>query len=159
MLALLAGCSAPAAVDQSDASTVSTASTGRVVDPDLAAVTSLINTINETAALPVAGQQRLLAAVVEPGFEAQQAACASATITIRIDPVLPDLRADPDWRPDPATTGVSTTGSDPPLAGTRYRVPVLIEVYTGSLRTGTDMTTLRLSVIDGVAHSLPLCLV
>jgi hypothetical protein len=141
-------------------------STSDVLDTDRAAVADLIEAINQTAAGPVAAQQQLLASVVEPGFDAEQAACAAATITIRIDPVLPDLRADPEWRPDPGTATNGTDALKSPAsavvsapAGTLYRVPVLIEVYTESFRTGTDMTTLRLSVIDGVAHTFPLCLV
>lgn len=42
--------------------------------------------------------------------------------------------------------------------GAVYRVPALVEVYTGPIRTGTDLTSLEMAIIDGVAHTLPLCL-
>ena len=135
----------------------------------------------------MAAQQALLRDVVAPGFAAAQAACAPATITIRIDPVLADLQSDPDFQPTGAaagpsagdsagatagdlpartagssasdTAGGTASGSAPLPIETLYRVPALLEVYTGAVRTATDMTNLRLLVTNGSAHTFPLCLV
>lgn len=118
---------------------------GTVPAADRAAVADLIDAINATAAGPVAAQQAVFASTVDPALTAGQQACAPATITIRIDPVPDNLRL-------AAADTVQPTG-------THYTLPVLLEVYTGRIRTGTDLTALDLSVTDGVAHTFPLCLV
>ncbi len=133
---------------------------------DVRAVESLVASINNTAGGPVATQQALLMIAVHPDFTAAQQACAAATITIKLDPVLADLTAAPGWAPAESTAPESTVtdstvtdgGSRVPR-GTLYRVPALIEVYTAGRRTGTDMTTLRIAVLDGTAHTFPICLV
>ncbi len=115
--------------------------TGDIAD-DTRAVQAAVDAVNATAAGPVAAQQAVLTRLVDPARAAEQAACAPATITIRIDPVLTRLTPR-----DGGTDGVR-----------RYRLPALLEVYTGALRTGTDLTGLDLTVADGVAHTPPLCL-
>lgn len=117
----------------------------------LAAVTALIDAVNRGAAGPVDPQQTALVAAVHPDDAAAQRACPPATVTVRLLPVWTELRPDPQWRPSGAAA------SDPPH-GTVYRLPVLAEVYTAGLRTGTDMTLLRLAVVDGSAKLFALCL-
>ena len=106
--------------------------------------------INATAAGAVADQQEVLARAVDPARAAEQAACAPATITVRLDAVLDRLT------PLPAAGAAGGTSAAPQHE--RYRLPVLLEVYTGAVRTGTDLAGLELIVIDGVAHTAPLCL-
>ena len=131
----------------------SSASTGTDqtgVDPaDDAAIAALIQQINDSST-SVDGQQASLLAVVHPDFAAGQRSCPAASVTIRLDPAYPELRPDPAWTPAGATT---------PPSGSLYRLPALVEVYTDDLRTGTDLTLLRISVLNGTAHTFPLCLV
>lgn len=121
------------------------------VPPDpRVAVRAVVEAINATAAGAVADQQEVLARAVDPARAAEQAACAPATITVRLDAVLDRLT------PLPATGAAGATSAAPQHE--RYRLPVLLEVYTGAVRTGTDLAGLELIVIDGVAHTAPLCL-
>ena len=122
---------------------------------DVRAVQAAVDAVNAAAAGPGAAQQAVLARLVDPGRAAEQAACAPATITIRIDAVLDRLT--PATSPGP-TTGTAA-GTDTGDTDTRrYRLPALLEVYTGSVRTGTDLTGLDMTVVGGVAHTPPLCL-
>ncbi len=162
----LSGCSSPSTPSTSTSDTATTAdspsATGTLtsssstgsdqtgVDPaDDAAIAALIQQINNSST-SVDGQQASLLAVVHPDFAAGQRGCPAASVTIRLDPAYPELRADPAWTPAGATT---------PPSGSLYRLPALVEVYTDDLRTGTDLTLLRISVLNGTAHSFPLCLV
>ena len=160
---VLAGCTAgdPAVQAGGSAGTAASAGSGipdpaGVTDPsgpvggaELAAVTALITRINDAAG-SVTDQQAVLRAAVHPDFTAGQLACAPATIAVRLDPVFDELRPDAGWRP----AGSSVTPS-----GLLLRVPTLVEVYSAGLRTGTDLTLLRVAVLDGTAHTFPLCLV
>lgn len=123
------------------------------VDP-VSAVRATVDAINATAGGAVDVQQQVLRRLVDPARTAEQQACAAATITVRIDPVLDRLASAPAAGVG-GTTGATTAG---PTAGDHYRLPVLLEVFTGSLRTGTDLTGLDLVVIDGTAYTEPLCL-
>lgn len=153
LLLITTGCTAasepPARSDPTDAATDSQnadpAAAGNSLNADPAAVAAIrrtIDAINATAAGDVAVQQAVLARLVDPARAAEQAACAPATITIRIDAVVDRLSPR-----DPA-------GS----SGVGYRVPALLEVYTGAVRTGTDLTGLEITLTDDVAHPAPLCL-
>ena len=184
LLLLLAGCTAGGTpVTPSAPTTVPQATDPRATDPRDAA-RATVDAINATARGEVAAQQAVLARLVEPGRAAEQAACAPATITIRLDPALDHLTPIPaptgadagaatesGATESDATASASATGDAPRVTGragtpevavpdgpARYRLPVLIEVFTGGVRTGTDIAGLELTVVDGVAHPAPLCL-
>ena len=113
---------------------------------DEQAIRSAIDTINATAGGSVAGQQAVLADIVDPALSDAFRHCSPATTTLRFEPVYTGLRATPDW-----------TGADGTPAGTLYALPVLIRIYTGDRITGTDLTTLHVGVHDGAASITPLC--
>ncbi|MEO5833082.1 MAG: hypothetical protein ABJA16_02800 [Nakamurella sp.] len=131
-----------------------------------AAVQHTVDAINATAGGDVAAQQAVLRRLVDPTRAEEQAACTPATITIRIDPVLgrlsplaahsePTAVSDSMGNTSSSTSGTGATGSP---TGDAYRLPVLLEVYTGAVRTGTDLAGLELTLREGVAHTAPLCL-
>jgi hypothetical protein len=119
-------------------------------DPVRTAVVATIDAINATADAGVAAQRAALTAAVHPDSVEAQRECRPATITVRIDAVVSELRADPDWR-DPAAPEIAPRGSV-------YRVPARLAVFTEGRRTGTDLTLLHVAVLDGRAHTFPLCL-
>ncbi|WP_111766738.1 hypothetical protein [Nakamurella deserti] len=122
------------------------------------AVQATVDAVNAAAAGDVAAQQAVLARVVDPARAAEQTACAPATITIRIDPALDALTPLPGPE-DAGGNGSATAGPDRSAATTAHlRLPALLEVYTGPIRTGTDLTGLEFTLVDGVAHTAPLCL-
>ena len=137
---LISGCT-PGAVS-SVVSTVSTVD-GRPAAP---AIRSAIDAVNATAGGSVAGQQAVLAAVVDPALSDAFRQCSPATTTLRFEPVYTGLRATPDW-----------TGPDGTPAGTLYALPVLIRIYSGDRITGTDLTTVHVGVHGGAASITPLC--
>ncbi len=172
----------------------------------LAAVTKTIDAVNAAALADPATQRRVLEQLVDPALLAAQRACAPATVTVRIDPVLDHLRRIDDLVSGSATptgtdesgdtrqsgalqpSGTRQSGALQPSAATSpdtqtpttqtpttqtpinqtpatltYAMPVLLEVYTGGLRTGTDMTSLRLSIRGSASAPTaalhPLCLI
>jgi len=140
---LVTGCTANAPpADPTGAS----AAPGGAQQDDEQAIRSAIDAVNATAGGPVAGQQTVLATVVDPALSDAFRHCSPATTTLRFEPVYNGLRATPDW-----------TGADGTPAGTLYALPVLIRIYTGDRITGTDLTTLHFGVHDGAASITPLC--
>ncbi len=113
---------------------------------DQRAIRATLDRVNGTAGGPVAGQQRVLADVVDPGSGAVLRRCPPTTSTLLFEPVYDGLRSAPDWRP--------TSGT---LTGTVYALPVLIRIYTGDRVTGTDLTTLHFGVRNGEAWLTALC--
>ena len=113
---------------------------------DEQAIRSAIDAVNATAGGSVAGQQAVLATIVDPALSDAFRHCPPASTTLRFEPVYAGLRATPDW-----------AGADGTPAGTLYALPVLIRIYTGDRITGTDLTTLHLGVHDGAASITPLC--
>lgn len=139
------------------------ATTPTAADGPSTAAQATIDAINATAGGDVAVQQEVLRRLVDPARAAEQAACAPASITIRIDPAMDRLERLADLPTDAATdttTAVTETSTGAGGADTsiRFRLPVLLEVYTGAVRTGTDLAGLELTLVDGVAHTAPLCL-
>lgn len=135
------------------------------------AVQHTVDAINATAGGDVAAQQAVLTRLVDPTRAGEQAACTPATITIRIDPALgrlsplaahsePTATADSTSHTMASNTSSRTSGTGAAMAptGDAYRLPVLLEVYTGAVRTGTDLAGLELTMREGVAHTAPLCL-
>jgi hypothetical protein len=148
---LIAGCTGDAPSAARTSTSAETA--GGAVD----AVRRAIDAVNATAGGDVAAQQRVLARLVDPARAAEQAACAPAGITVRIDPVLDRLT--PVEAPPPGSAPASGGSPAAPTPGAvRYRLPALLEVYTGPIRTGTDLAGLEVTVADGIAHTAPLCL-
>lgn len=121
-------------------------------------VAAMVDAINATAGGPVAAQRVLLEQLTHPDYLGEQQRCAQASITIGLDPVLDDLLPTPGWTPaaTPDTAAPSAGVAIP--TGTLYRMPVLVLVYTDVRRTGTDLTSLRISILDGRALLFPLCL-
>lgn len=148
-VALLSGCTA-GAVLPAPAPALSTTNAPSTppgaVQSDEQAIRSAIDAVNATAGGSVAGQQAVLAAIVDPALSDAFRHCSPASATLRFEPVYAGLRATPDW-----------TGADGTPAGTLYALPVLIRIYTGDRITGTDLTTLHLGVHDGAASITPLC--
>ena len=144
---------------QSTSRTATTSVTSGLPDPastpaeidatDYAAITSLVKQINRSSD-SLEDQKSTLLSVVHPSYAGEQQACPQASVTVLLDPAYPDLRPEPAWTPAGATA---------PPSGSLYRLPALVEVYTDGLRTGTDLTLLRVSVLDGQAYTFPLCLV
>ena len=150
VVGLVAACTASAPLPESTTAT-SAAPDGALgsddaLGSDKRAITATIDTINATAGGSVAGQQAVLAAVVDPALSDAFRRCSPATTTLRFEPVYTGLRATPDW-----------TAADGTPTGTLYALPVLIRSYTGDRITGTDLTTLHLGVHDGAAFITPLC--
>ena len=112
--------------------------------PDLQAIRSTVEELNARSAGPVAAQQAVLRELVEPSTIATLDACPPATTTLRFEPVYPGLR--------PIAAG---TADDP--SNTSYALPALIRVYTGDRITGTDLTTLQLTVRENAAFITPIC--
>ncbi len=125
---------------------------------DLQLVTELVSTINATAGGPVQTQRALLEQRTHPDYLSEQQQCAPATITIGLDPVLANLAPTPGWTPTAAPSTGQTAEPAVIPTGTLYRLPVLVLVYTDTRRTGTDLTSLRIAVLDGRAVLFPLCL-
>jgi hypothetical protein len=147
---LVAACTASAPLPESTTAT-SAAPDGALgsddaLGSDKRAIKATIDTINATAGGSVAGQQAVLAAVVDPALSDAFGHCSPATTTLRFEPVYTGLRATPDW-----------IAADGTPSGTLYALPVLIRTYTGDRITGTDLTTLHLGVHDGAAFITPLC--
>ena len=117
-----------------------------VPEADEQAIRDTIDQMNSAAGNGVAGQQEILAGLVEPALAEALDDCAPATTTLRFEPVYPALRATPGW-----------TSKSGPLTGTVYALPTLIKVYTGERITGTDLTTLHLGVQASEAFLTPLC--
>ena len=141
---LVAACTASAPLPES--TTATSAAPDGALGSDKRAIKATIDTINATAGGSVAGQQAVLAAVVDPALSDAFRHCSPATTTLRFEPVYTGLRATPDW-----------TAADGTPSGTLYALPVLIRTYTGDRITGTDLTTLHLGVHDGAAFITPLC--
>ena len=140
---LLSGCTAVAVLP---AVSTTAAAPSAPAGQDEQAIRSAIDAVNATAGGSVAGQQAVLATIVDPALSDAFRHCSPATTTLRFEPVYTGLRATPDW-----------TGADGTPAGTLYALPVLIRIYTGDRITGTDLTTLHLGVHDGAASITPLC--
>ncbi len=113
---------------------------------DQRAIRTTLDRINAAAGGPAAGQQKVLADVVDPGSAAVLRRCPPTTSTLRFEPVYDGLRPAPDWRP--------TSGT---LTGAVYALPALIRIYAGDRVTGTDLTTLHFGVRDGEAWLTALC--
>jgi hypothetical protein len=137
---------------------------------DLAAIRSAIGAINATAGGSVAAQRAELESLAAPQQLAQQRACPAAHSTLAFQPAYRDLRiAGPDDIASTVhgTTPASSPGDDTSGApsrsvtegadGTAYLLPAFITIYTGNRITGTDLTTLRLWVIGGIARTGVLC--
>ena len=103
------------------------------------AIRAAVDEINATAGGPVAAQRAVLDRLSAPDEAEQQRACPEATTTLGFDPAYRDLR--------PAPGG--TAGE--------YLLPTYITIYTGGRITGSDLTTLRLWVVDGAARTAALC--
>ena len=141
---LVAACTAEAPVP--DSPTGASAAPGGAQRDDEQAIRSAIDAVNATAGGSVAGQQAVLAGIVDPALSDAFRHCSQATTTLRFEPVYTGLRATPDW-----------TGADGTPSGTLYALPVLICIFTGDRITGTDLTTLHVGVHDGAASITPLC--
>lgn len=166
MLVLVAGCTgtgsapdtAPAASTTLQRSADTSGPTDSALAGDRQLVVALVDAINATAGGPVAAQRVLLEQLTHPDYLGAQQRCDQASITIGLDPVLDDLRPTPGWTPVVAPdTGQPSSAIAIPT-GTLYRLPVLVLVYTDVRRTGTDLTSLRISILDGRALLFPLCL-
>lgn len=118
-----------------------------VATSELQLVQRAVDSFNAGAGGPVSGQQTALAAVLDSGQRSVQSKCATATTTLRFEPVYGRLAAAPGWRPAAGT-----------LSGTVYAVPTLIRIYTGNRITGTDLTDLHVAVQGGRAALPALCL-
>ena len=140
---LLSGCTAGAVLP---AVSTTAAAPSAPAGQDEQAIRSAIDAVNATAGGSVAGQQAVLATIVDPALSDAFRHCSPASTTLRFEPVYGALRATPDW-----------AGADGTPAGTLYALPVLIRIYTGDRITGTDLTTLHLGVHDGAASITPLC--
>ena len=140
---LLSGCTAGAVLP---AVSATAARPSAPAGQDEQAIRSAIDAVNATAGGSVAGQQDVLATIVDPALSDAFRHCPPASTTLRFEPVYAGLRATPDW-----------TGADGTPAGTLYALPVLIRIYTGDRITGTDLTTLHLGVHDGAASITSLC--
>ncbi len=172
MLVILAGCtgagshtegsgtagSDTAALTTVERSNATTGPTDGAPAGDRQLVAAMVDAINATAGGPVAAQRVLLEQLTHPDYLGAQQRCAQASITIGLDPVLDDLLPTPGWTPVAAPdTGQPSAAMAIPT-GTLYRMPVLVLVYTDIRRTGTDLTSLRVSILDGRALLFPLCL-
>ena len=69
--------------------------------------------------------------------------CPPATTTLRLEPVWGGLRS--------ASSGAANSGAE------SYALPTLIRVYTGDRITGTDLTTLQLTVQGTAVYITPFC--
>lgn len=138
-------CTADSSI-QPGVSTGGTGASSDVPDDDEQAIRRTIETLNAAAADGVAGQQAVLAKLVDPTLLDALDDCAPATTTLRFEPTYLGLRLAPGW-----------TGSNGPSTGPIYALPTLIRIYTGDRITGTDLTTLHLGVQVGEAYLTPLC--
>lgn len=120
-----------------------TAMMAAIPPSDEQAIRTAMGALNTTAGGAVAQQQTALRGVADPAGIAALDNCPPATSTLRFEPVWGGLRPDPAADADPD--------------GTRYALPTLIRVYTGDRITGTDLTTLQLTVRAGAAYITPFC--
>ncbi|MEO7126193.1 MAG: hypothetical protein ABI382_12385 [Nakamurella sp.] len=111
-------------------------STTVTASPDRLAIETAIGSINRDAGKSVASQRAVLDRLAAPDQAAEQRACPIATTTLAFDPAYAGLKA---------------------LAGSAYLLPTYITVYTDGRMTGSDLATLHLWVIDGVARTSALC--
>ena len=114
---------------------------------DADAVIDLFDELNAKAAGRIAEQQRVFVSRMANGLADDQQDCGQATVTIRFRPVWQELQADPEFDPP-----------EPQTDATPYRVPALVEIFSGERRVGTDLTLVHLQVQDGLAQTFPMCL-
>jgi hypothetical protein len=132
---------------------------------DVAAIRRSVGAINATAGGPVADQRAVLNRLAAPSESEQQKDCPAAQSTIRLDPVYTDLRSPPEDSPlGPSSTAASSpiaamtsASAVGPSAQQEFLLPALITVFTGNRITATDLTTLRLFVMNGTARTSHLC--
>lgn len=120
-------------------------STTITASPARTAITTAINDINETAGGPVAAQRAVLDRLVAPDQDDKQQACPTATTTLAFDPAYAGLRT------------VDNASEEAAANDSEYLLPTYITIYTGGRITGSDLATLHVWVIDGIAHTSALC--
>lgn len=125
---LLGGCTATA-------ETSSPSSTSTTVSPARAAIEATVANINHTAGGTVDAQRAVLNQVASPTQVEAQRACPKATTTLAFDPAYSGLRK----------------------VGDEYLLPTYITIYTGGRITGSDLATLHLWIVDGMARTSALC--
>jgi len=118
-----------------------------VPDGDATAVIALFSDLNASAGGRISDQQADFVDRMATGSADAQRECRPATVTVRFRPVWQELRADPEFVPP-----------NPGATGTAYRIPALVEIFSGSRRVGTDLTSVHIRVDGDVASTFPLCL-
>ncbi len=102
-------------------------------------IKTAIDAVNATAGGAPAAQRAVLRRLVDPARALDLRGCPAAKTTVRFEASWGDLRADPN--------GAANT----------YVLPTLIRIYTANRITGTDVTTLLISVSGQRAQLPPLC--
>ncbi|RIJ77854.1 hypothetical protein D1871_04925 [Nakamurella silvestris] len=144
---------APISTSGSDAPGTSTAADPLALVPsavptaDARAVLDLFDEFNTTAGGTVTDQQKALVGRMATGSAQAQRDCPPASVTVGFRPVWQELQADPEYAPPTSTA-----------TGTAYRIPALVEIYSGIRRVGTDLTMVHLQIDQGRAVTFPLCL-
>lgn len=113
-----------------------------VPSADYRAIRHTIDAINATAGGPVARQRALLTEMVFAGQRTSQQECPEALSTLLFRPAYSSLRPAPEDAVD----------------GASYLLPTLIKIFHGNRITGTDVSTLRIWMVDGAAHTAALCI-
>lgn len=134
LLATLVGCSAEPTA-------------GGVVLPGSAEIRAAIAVVNAASASP-ADQRAALASVTYPAGRPALDRCPDTARTVRMEPVLSEVTAAPDF--------TDADGHTPP--GTVLAVPALVRVHADGALATTEVTLLYLGVADGRALFSPLCL-
>lgn len=91
-------------------------------------------------------QRSFLRDTQHPDFPAS--GCDLGELTLTIDPTLGTLRPDPDWRPARA---------DEAPRGRVYVVAVTVTVRRGTQTLGSQIGSVHVVVLDGVAHGFAPC--
>lgn len=118
----------------------------RPLDAHRALVSGYFDAVNAAAGQGSAAQERLFAHTQHPDFRDLQ--CPLQGLTVTADPANSTLHTDADWRPPLA---------EAPPRGTVYAIAATVAVQRSTEVLGSQIGTLHVVVLDGIAYGFAPC--
>ncbi|MGH4014503.1 MAG: hypothetical protein ACRDSL_11390, partial [Pseudonocardiaceae bacterium] len=118
----------------------------RPLDTHRELVTRYFDAVNAAADQGSATQERLFVSTQHPDFRDIQ--CSLQGLTVTTKPAYTTLHTDPAWHPPLA--------EDPPR-GTVYVIAATVTVHSDTAVLGSQVGTLHVVVLDGIAYGFTPC--
>lgn len=118
----------------------------RPLDAHRTLVSRYFDAVNAAASQGAAAQERLFADTQHPDFRDLQ--CPLQGLTVTADPAYSTLHIDADWHPPLA---------EAPPRGTVYVIAATVAVQRSTEVLGSQIGTLHVVVLDGIAYGFAPC--